>query len=134
MVKQSLYGPIKVGGDILCYCTKCQMDLAHVIVSMVDGKVAKVICKTCKSEHKYRDFLKSTKSDSVTKRNRIKSPKLPFKVPENVKSIPYSQNRVYKEGEIINHGVFGLGLVETVNKKKITVLFNNGRKVLIHGM
>ena len=42
-------------GDILDdYCPRCRLLLNHAIASLVDGKVAKVICQTCHSEHPYR--------------------------------------------------------------------------------
>ena len=53
---KDLWDPPKVGGDTLCYCSRCKMELAHVIVSMLDGHPAKVMCKTCHSPHKYKSL------------------------------------------------------------------------------
>ncbi len=42
-------------GDLIDdYCPRCRLLLNHAIASMVEGKVAKVICQTCHSEHAYR--------------------------------------------------------------------------------
>ena len=45
---------IAAGKDIDCNCTKCKMVLAHTIVAVVAGVPVRVVCKTCRSEHKYR--------------------------------------------------------------------------------
>ncbi len=41
-------------GDLIDdYCPRCKLLLNHAIASMMDGKVAKVICQTCLTEHPY---------------------------------------------------------------------------------
>ncbi len=41
-------------GDLIDdYCPRCKLLLNHAIASIVDGKVVKVICQTCLSEHPY---------------------------------------------------------------------------------
>lgn len=40
---------IRVGGEVDSYCTKCRLVLNHRIVSILDGKPAKVLCLTCTS-------------------------------------------------------------------------------------
>jgi len=46
------------GEHTACYCTKCKMDLGHTIVAMVGDKIIRVKCRTCGSEHNYRDRSK----------------------------------------------------------------------------
>lgn len=42
-------------GDLIDdYCPRCRLLLNHAVASMVEGKVVKVICQTCHSEHPYR--------------------------------------------------------------------------------
>ncbi len=42
-------------GDLIDdYCPRCRLLLNHAVASLVDGKVVKVICQTCYSEHAYR--------------------------------------------------------------------------------
>ncbi len=42
-------------GDLIDdYCPRCRLLLNHAVASLVDGKVVKVICQTCHSEHPYR--------------------------------------------------------------------------------
>ena len=43
-------------GDILDdYCVKCRRLTNHSIVSLIEGKAAKVRCRTCYSDHDYRN-------------------------------------------------------------------------------
>jgi hypothetical protein len=41
-------------GDLIDdHCPRCRLLLNHAIASMMEGKVAKVICQTCLTEHPY---------------------------------------------------------------------------------
>ena len=44
---------LRLGDLIDDYCPRCRLLLNHAIASMVEGKVVKVICQTCHSEHAY---------------------------------------------------------------------------------
>lgn len=138
-----LYGPPKVGRDALAYCTRCKIDLAHVIVSMLGGRPAKVICKTCKSQHNYKlggpgrasaagITARSTKKETIEVRaseyweQQMKASKGELK--------PYAFTTTFKKGDIVQHSIFGDGIVEEVRTDgKILVLFRVGDKVLVHG-
>jgi hypothetical protein len=42
-------------GDIIDdFCIKCKRLMNHAVVSILDGKPAKVRCRTCYSDHDYR--------------------------------------------------------------------------------
>jgi hypothetical protein len=43
----------RLGDMIDDYCPRCKLLLNHAIASMVEGKVAKVICQTCLTEHAF---------------------------------------------------------------------------------
>ena len=45
---------LRLGDDVDDYCTKCKRLTNHAVVSLVDGKAAKVRCRTCYSEHDFR--------------------------------------------------------------------------------
>ncbi|MFM8270057.1 MAG: hypothetical protein ACKN9V_07695 [Pseudomonadota bacterium] len=137
----NLYGPPKVGGDILAYCGKCKRDLAHVIVAMVGIKPARVICKTCQSPHNYRlgeGAVRATpkapratktfvKNSDYWEQQMAKKKQSPMK--------PYKTQELFKLGDVISHSKFGLGIVEEVKSNgKILVLFRDEERVLIHGM
>jgi hypothetical protein len=43
-------------GDVIDdFCVKCRRLTNHSIVSLLDGKAAKVRCRTCYSDHDYRN-------------------------------------------------------------------------------
>ena len=71
---------LSAGKEILSYCTKCKLNLAHYIIIMKNAKEAgKVKCKTCGSTHTHKDpsqvkVTKSTgskKTGSGTKRTSL---------------------------------------------------------------
>ena len=45
---------MRLGDVIDDYCVKCRRLTNHSIVSIVDGKAAKVRCRTCYNDHDYR--------------------------------------------------------------------------------
>jgi len=44
---------VRLGDLIDDHCPRCRMLLNHAVASMMAGKVAKVICQTCLTEHPY---------------------------------------------------------------------------------
>jgi len=143
----NLYGPVKVGGDILAYCGKCKRDLAHVIMAVVGTKPARVICKTCQSQHNYR----LGESSATSKRSSSLAPKAPRATKTFVKNSdyweqkmatkkqvpmkPYKTQELFNLGDVISHSKFGLGIVEEVKDNgKIVVLFRDEERTLIHGI
>ena len=45
---------MRLGDVIDDHCVKCRRVTNHSIVSLVDGKAAKVRCRTCYHDHDYR--------------------------------------------------------------------------------
>jgi len=146
MTKQ-LYDTPKVGGDALAWCTKCKMDLAHVIVSMVGPRPAKVICKTCKSQHNFRmaqgDADMPGMPRKPTKRTAV--PKAVVRAADYWETkmatksaapmLPYTPKETFQLGDVIKHASFGVGIVEEVrNGGKMVVLFREGDKLLVFGL
>jgi hypothetical protein len=48
-------GELRLGDTIDDYCVKCRRITNHAVVSLLDGKAAKVRCKTCYSDHDFRN-------------------------------------------------------------------------------
>ena len=147
MTTQALYDPPKVGGDCLAWCTKCKMELAHVIVSMVSARPAKVICKTCKSQHNFKRGPGSSPSFTAGRAKAARKPaertyvrvadmwekKMAENKEADVKA--YTVQASFVKGDVISHPKFGMGLVEDVKSNgKMTVLFREDEKTLIHGL
>jgi len=138
----NLYGEPKVGRDILAYCSRCKMELAHVIVSMLNRRAAKVLCKTCKTQHNFKRGSDTAYSAPAAPRramprtsvraSELWEKKISEKVSAPIRA--YKVQDQFNVGEVIQHAKFGVGLVEEVKRNgKIVVLFREGEKVMIHG-
>ncbi len=144
MSTKPLYDPPRVGGDVLSWCTKCKMDLAHVVFSMVGIRPAKVICKTCKSQHNFkapagevsfRSASSSPRKAPAARKTTMRASEFWEQQMETKKAaplLPYDVKQSFAKGEVIRHTQFGVGIVEEVRKGKIVVMFREGERVLIH--
>lgn len=127
----------RVGGEILSYCGKCKMPLAHVITSLTKkGTVDRCECKTCEALHKYRDPEKVAKKGTAKTATKKSSPEEMWKKAVSKAkgpAKPYMMTGEYAADDLIDHSAFGQGFVEeAVEPNKIRVVFENGEKVLIH--
>ena len=136
----------EAGSEINSYCLKCKDVTNHTIIAMVDSKVAKVQCNICKGRHIYRPEkpVKAKPAKKTTTRAAsIASAKLAkaeaffeelLAGRGKSEALAYSMTDIYKEGDLLDHPTFGLGVVnETVMPNKIEVLFRQGSKLLICG-
>jgi hypothetical protein len=46
--------PLRAGGEVDSWCTKCKLVLNHRVIAMVGGTPVRVECSTCMSHHNYR--------------------------------------------------------------------------------
>src|SRR6476620_6627749 len=46
--------PMRLGDDIDDHCSRCKRTTDHSVVSMMGEEVLRTRCRTCNSEHKYR--------------------------------------------------------------------------------
>jgi hypothetical protein len=46
---------VRLGDDIDDFCVRCKRVMNHNVVSVLDGKPAKVRCRTCHSDHDFRN-------------------------------------------------------------------------------
>ncbi len=134
-----------VGKDIESICGKCG-DVWHVVVAKVGDRIAKVLCKQCGVQHRYRPpggtprkaASRTTRSASATtKKTRApRGPALPH--PEVVADLSaptqaYRLSERYEVGQRIDHPKFGVGVVESeIGRGKIQVCFPDARRVLVH--
>jgi len=125
------------------------MDLGHTITSMVGGMPARVICRTCKSEHNYKP-KKGLKEPGVATAKPAAASRAP-RASKAEKAVPvefewskqinasnrairqYAANEGFQQGDRLSHPTFGEGIVQKVIfPNKIEVLFRNDIKTLIH--
>ena len=125
---------MKVGADIQNACTKCGT-VAHVIVAIVEGKIAKVECKECGSVHRNRKTAAKSKKKATTR--RAAAPQVIGPAVEPDLSLPirrYQTSDTYAVGERIDHTHFGMGVIERImGPSKVQVYFSDGQKTLLQG-
>lgn len=143
---------VDVGSEIEAKCSRCKLDLMHTVVAMLDGKPRRVRCLTCGGDHIYRmpASLKAAKAAERKKAAANKKSKAAKKaksggrgdVPDfetlaGGKKLdnprPYAMTERFGGGELIEHPVFGIGIVAVVRgQDKIDVSFQTGVHTLLH--
>jgi len=127
----------EVGADIQNKCGECG-DGAHVIVSITNGRIGKVECKKCSSQHRHR-LTEAEKQLKPAKRASRKSapaePTGPMVEPDLTRPIrPYQTSEIYAVGDRIDHQSFGTGIIERImSPSKVQVYFSDGQKMLLQG-
>ena len=128
-----------VAGAIMTRCTKCKLELRHVVISHnKDGIVAKVKCNTCGSEHRYysekkRLEIKRKKGEAakLAKKNReAEEYALLLEKNQDKKEKKYAMTGSYKDNDVIDHQTFGKGIITKVKYQKMDVLFETGFRLL----
>lgn len=146
------------GRDVEAWCVPCGMALTHTIIAMVGLQIAKVRCNTCKAEHKYKSAREAAAPAAAAKTPGERKPKRPAtekvqKITDSLQpdravkalyaramaerdralATPYLATLQPKPGQLIEHKVFGVGIVDAVFEGKSRFLFENGYKVLVTG-
>jgi len=140
---------VRTAGDsVESQCTRCKALLNHTIIALVAGKVARVKCNTCGSEHNHRPakepkavVVKGVKAEKVAKAPRAKAVKVPAISDEAIweemirpldpdLAIPYSMEGKFRANSLLAHPTFGIGMVSSSQTGKIEVVFKAGRKLL----
>lgn len=148
--------PLSAGSEIDAWCTKCRLDLGHRIVAMVGGRPKRVVCQTCGSEHNYRAPHTLDRRGIINRTRAERGPAAPkqsapsararaeadrvreweSKIAGNIATAfaRYAVSRRFTLGELLLHSKFGEGYVaELLEDNKISVMFRDGPKVLVHG-
>ena len=133
---------VSSGDELDAYCGKCKLERVHTVVALVDGAVAKVICKTCGSQHRYRPLQPAPKKKKASKKaagtrtltaerqEQVWADALAQANCEGAKA--YSPKVPFEQGDVIEHIQFGQGVVTRIEGPcKIEVLFKQGPKRLV---
>lgn len=139
----------KSAGDILdANCTKCRVLTNHTIVALVEGRVARVKCNTCGSEHNYRapkEAKVPVVRRAVVTGARTSSPAAAKKdiaprydeqweaalaAKDVSKTKEYDMAGKFVKGDLVGHSSFGIGIVTMVAANKMEVLFKDAPKLL----
>lgn len=139
---------LKTGSDVDAYCSKCDLDLAHVIVAMIGDRPVRVQCKTCRSTHAYRGKkavdgptkksagAKAGTAKRVSARaaaNRANEYEAAMDGKDLARAKRYKPATVFEVDDVIDHPTFRFGVVtRLLSDAKIEVVFETGAKTLVH--
>jgi hypothetical protein len=128
----------RVGGDVDAWCNRCGLVLAHTIHAIVDGRIRRVHCNTCKQQHAFRAQAPGEKAERRIARAGRRPREAGYdellagRGAED--AMPYSSQQRFATGAVVAHPVFGLGVVtDTRDGRKIEVSFRVGRRTLAQG-
>ncbi len=128
---------LKLGDDLDVYCGRCKDSREHVVAALKPtGGVDRVQCRTCGSNHIYREKKTATKTASTRTRSAsgTSTRKTLAELEQNAgPARDYSMQSRFKVGDRINHPKFGTGLVIEERTGKIDVKFGRELKTLING-
>jgi hypothetical protein len=126
---------LATGDKIEGRCTKCRKNNEHLIITLQEESPGQVECTVCHRQHKFRPPT-AAKKPSTRKANQPndaerKEWKTLRPGMNTAKATEYSMTDAYRNKALINHAVFGLGLVQrVVGSQKIEVLFEEGKKTM----
>ena len=138
---------LSAGDTIEARCTRCRTVLNHTIVAMVEERVVRVECNTCRGVHNYYQE-KAAKSPvaATAVRKKAATPRAARKEPgaadreeweslrptmDKERALAYDMSGKYRVNGLVDHAVFGLGVVKRVIRPdKMEVLFQVGKKLL----
>jgi hypothetical protein len=125
-----------IGKDVESYCGKCKAGRDHTIMTMDGETIAKVRCKMCGSMHKFTNSLDAKK----VRKPRAKQGPGGAATAETVwvaglaqakgKEQDYSMTSRYRIGDIVNHQMFGKGIVTKLYVNKCEMLFKDKERLM----
>jgi ribosomal protein L44E len=132
-----------IGKDIEAYCGKCKNDTWHTVTTVKNGKITKVMCKTCIGYHAYKapQGAEKVKVAVATPRRRTSTAPRGSRAKkdwgtlvgqiEDQQVADYALSGEFSKSPAIRHKTFGVGVITKVlTKNKIEVLFQDGTKIL----
>jgi len=149
---------IRAGDETSAYCTACRDMRLHVVIAMEGAVPARVECRSCQRQHKFRAAAPGSKAKAastakseggaslVGKKRRSASDAAAAPAVATVNPLDallgdrstsgarsYSPGDSYVVGELLSHPNFGLGAVTaTPSPGKISVLFRDTTRLLLH--
>lgn len=152
--------PLRAGGEVDSWCTKCKLVLNHRVIAMVAGTPVRVECSTCQSHHNYRARAPGEKAPSTgTTRAPTGSAAAPRAARASITKAQqaaldreksweratlgktagefksYRVDHTFAEGDLIRHKKFGDGVVMRVlDPKKVEILFRDEPRTLAQGL
>ncbi len=153
--------PLKAGGEVDSWCTKCKLVLNHRIIAMVGPNPVRVECSTCGSHHNFRARAPGEKAPSAgttrvvgsggssgPRSTRMTVSKAQQAALEREKTWEkaiagkgvhdfrqYKVSETVAEGDLVRHTKFGDGVVTRIlDPKKVEVLFKDEPRTLAQNL
>jgi len=138
---------LSAGDYVEAFCTRCRTVLNHTIVAMVGERVVRVECNTCRGVHNYMrektaavpaPRTPNRKSSSVSGKAGKEPGRAEREEWDSLRAAmegktvqAYDMDGKYQTNDLVEHAVFGLGIVQfLVGPNKMKVLFQSGKKLL----
>lgn len=142
--------PLSAGSDIEARCTRCREVTNHTVVAMVEDRVVRVQCHICDGVHNYHPpAAKPAAKQAPVRSTAPREPREPrqtrsraeaaaaeeweagVRLAATAGTVPYSMAGRYRHEDLVQHPVFGVGIVKAILPPgKMEVLFQGGRKLL----
>ena len=129
---------LSAGNEVLAYCGKCKLKLAHTIIVMKTEETPdKVKCNTCKSAHAFKENATRRRKTTTTRGKKATAfDQWQEKVSNSTEpSVKYSPKTNFDIGQLVDHPKYGTGVVERkIDGNKIEILFEKTLKTLMHNL
>lgn len=128
----------KISDEIVCYCSKCKLELNARIVRVEAEKPKRVLCLTCNIEHAYRKSAPVKAGEGKARKKQVPNSQVEQeelwrkKISQPDKALKsYDMEKVYLLDDYVDHQIFGVGLVVSLlPPNKINVFFQDGLKMM----
>jgi hypothetical protein len=138
--------PIKVGGEVDAFCTRCKLVLGHTTLALVGKRIARVRCNTCQGEHQFHaESPEDRVRAKARKPSRALDPSAATRASLTIGGADldrmlqgkdlshprkYRTTESFTKDEVLDHSSFGLGVVLVLRGERMEVLFRDGIKTL----
>jgi hypothetical protein len=135
-----------VAKSFVMFCTKCNGDKFHTVITHISSDSAKVVCDICKKKSTFKlgmdvppkKTVKNSGSSLVKAKNsaiQAEHEGIYNKLLEELSakpSVPYSIRNEFSLHTKIEHSKFGLGVVTRVLDDRVEVIFPDEVRFLVH--
>lgn len=120
---------LAIGDPIQARCTKCRKITSQTIVAMGEERPSEVQCSICQhTSPAKKPVVRRTVDPKKSERDEWSTLRPGM---DTTRAKDYCMTSIYKAKALVNHPIFGLGLVQKVTgPHKMAVLFADGQKIM----
>lgn len=128
--------PTASGRTLMSYCPKCKVNTNHFITVMSSDSILKVRCDVCANSHKFKEPVLTTKLRKTRTKKTDRTEAATAIIWETSlakargKERDYSIAARYRIGDIVNHHIFGKGIVLRTYPNKCEMLFRDKERLM----